>query len=119
MTQGFTTLVRGVMEDNPTFKLIRCFNTVEALLTEFHSSKGYTTVLAPLIDLTTKKPRANGADGNGDKSKDSQKGKKGDGKDGREGKGGKDGKGSKNDGKDNKKSPTKDGKPQASGPPQG
>eukprot|EP00971_Amphidinium_carterae_P090833 1797786-Amphidinium_carterae.1 len=73
------------MDENPTFKvkyqfhamtlntmtltieqLVRFFNTVEALLTEFHSSKGYTTVLAPLIDLTTKKPRANGADGNGD-----------------------------------------------------
>eukprot|EP00971_Amphidinium_carterae_P207431 4115626-Amphidinium_carterae.1 len=87
MTQGFTTLVKGVMEDNPTFKvkyqfhamtmntmtltseqLIDFFTKVESLLTEFHSSKGYTTVLAPLVELNTKKPKANAADA-GDKGK--------------------------------------------------
>eukprot|EP00971_Amphidinium_carterae_P123134 2438319-Amphidinium_carterae.1 len=87
MTQGFTTLVKGVMEDNPTFKvkyqfhamtmntmnltseqLIDFFTKVESLLTEFHSSKGYTTVLAPLVELNTKKPKANATDA-GDKGK--------------------------------------------------
>eukprot|EP00971_Amphidinium_carterae_P064071 1268399-Amphidinium_carterae.1 len=137
MTQGFTTLLKGVMEDNPTFQvkyqfyampmnsmnltsdqLIDFFTKVESLLTEFHSSRGYTTVLAPLVELSTKKPKANGADA-GDKPKDNPKwGKKGEGKG--DPKGGKKGEGKgKNDGRDPKKPSTKDGKPQNPTPPPG
>eukprot|EP00971_Amphidinium_carterae_P031249 615235-Amphidinium_carterae.1 len=97
-------------------QLIDFFTKVESLLTEFHSSKGYTTVLAPLVELNTKKPKANAADAGG-QGKKPEGGKKGEGKEPPRGKKG-EGKG-KNDGKDNKKPSTKEGKPQNSAPPPG
>eukprot|EP00971_Amphidinium_carterae_P126337 2502725-Amphidinium_carterae.2 len=73
MTQGFTNLIKGIVEANAPFRakyeframsldmmkvtteeLIEFFTGVESLLTEFHSSKGYTTVLAPLVDYHQK-----------------------------------------------------------------
>eukprot|EP00971_Amphidinium_carterae_P030512 600203-Amphidinium_carterae.1 len=90
-----------------TEQLIQFFNVVESLLTEFHSAKGYTTVLAPLVDLQTKKPKINGADGNKKQDSPGRRGKK------EEGKGGKTGK------KDGKDGSSKEGEPSYSGSPPG
>eukprot|EP00971_Amphidinium_carterae_P208938 4145054-Amphidinium_carterae.5 len=121
MTQGFTTLVKGIVESHQNFQakyqlhamnlntmtvtteeLIQFFTLVESLLTEFHSSKGYTTVLAPLVDYQQrntgqKTPKLNATDGNKNQDNPDQKGKKGEGKGGKSGK--KDAKDSPNKGK--------------------
>eukprot|EP00971_Amphidinium_carterae_P012822 252663-Amphidinium_carterae.9 len=88
MTQGFTTLLKGIVESHHAFRakyqfhamtlstmtvtteeLVQFFTLVESLLPEFHSSKGYTSVLAPLVDYqqkntVPKNPKLNAADGN-------------------------------------------------------
>eukprot|EP00971_Amphidinium_carterae_P103307 2045020-Amphidinium_carterae.1 len=83
MIQGFTTLLKGIVESHNAFrakyqfhamalntmtvtteKIVNFFNVVESLLTEFHSSKEYTSVLAPLMEYQQKNPKLNATDGN-------------------------------------------------------
>eukprot|EP00971_Amphidinium_carterae_P201112 3991105-Amphidinium_carterae.1 len=53
-----------------TEEIVNFFNVVESLLTAFHSSKGYTSVLAPLVEYQqknpqqSKTPKLNATDGN-------------------------------------------------------
>eukprot|EP00971_Amphidinium_carterae_P239093 4746200-Amphidinium_carterae.1 len=87
MIQGFTTILKGIVESHHAFRakyqfhamalntmtvtteeIVNFFNVVESLLTEFHSSKGYTSVLAPLVEYQQKNnqqqktPKINGTD---------------------------------------------------------
>eukprot|EP00971_Amphidinium_carterae_P107031 2119975-Amphidinium_carterae.1 len=108
MIEGFTTLIRGIVDAVPDFRAkyehhamninnmtvtteqVTFFSQVESLLNEFHSSKGYC-VLSPLVDhrqkgLQQKGPKVNGADGNKNQEVPDQKGKKGAGKGNKSGK---------------------------------
>eukprot|EP00971_Amphidinium_carterae_P099076 1959167-Amphidinium_carterae.4 len=89
-----------------TEELVHFFTLVESLLTEFHSSKGYTSVLAPLVEYQQKNtlpknPKLNSTDSNKyqDSPDQKDKKKKGEGKGGKPGKKGETGKDDPNKGK--------------------